>query len=573
MLKPFYLGFVAVILILTSSNAYGLEIDVSVDRNPVIVNESFNLTVTADEDLPRWAFSSRPLMRDFVVGATSIDTSSVTSQGVTRRTTRWTVRLTAREPGRYTIPSFDIEGAQTQPIEIEVIEVQRNQNGENRPFFIEGTVSEASPYVQQQVTYTVDLFIHSDIPLENGTIAPPLADNANVEQITQNRERQEIINGQRYQVITQVYAITPQRSGSVEVQGVQFEGIYRQPNSRGFSGFSRPEQVSLMTPNVELNVQPIPQQYQGQWFVSEQVVIERQISPASGMVAVGEPITETVTITAEGVRPEQIPELDISSPDGLRVYPETPQQEVFARRDTRIGQVTYTTVYIPSREGQFELPQINIPWFNPSADQSRQASTAAVQLTITPSASEPERISPVAETETEAEQPLDTATQPQVDTGIASIHEQGGARTSNSYLYGALAVLFIIWLVTLILLIRAKRGASRKASSDVQNTYIPNRARQPLNNLKQACNSNEPVLIMENFRAWMNARKNDQDNGKGIRAELEQHQDFKQELAALEAALYGKEKSTYTRGKAFWKTFSGAHKKAHQTDALKLYPH
>lgn len=556
-------------LLLFSHVAYGLNVEVSVDRNPVIVNESFNLTVTADEDLPRWAFSSRPLMQEFVVGATSIDTSSVTSQGVTKRTTRWTVRLTARSPGNYTIPSFDVEGFQTQSLEIEVIEAQRSQNGENRPFFIEAEVSHENPYVQQQVQYTVDLFIHTDIPLENGTIAPPLANHAEVEQVTQNRERQEIINGQRYQVITQVYAITPQRSGSIEIQGAQFEGIYRQSNSRGFSGFARPEQVSLMTPNRTITVRPIPSGFNGPWFISEQVAIERSISPASGMVAVGEPVTETITVTAAGVRPEQIPELNIEAPDGMRVYSETPQQEVFARRDSRIGQVTYNTVYIPTAEGQYELPEVSLNWFNPTREQSNTVLAEPVQLTITPALNTNSSSSPITEPEIssaiEAENTQNTETT--LTNGAPTEVLPQNDRIKVSHII--IGVLVSLWLLTLALLAYVLKRRKHSTEQNTAQHYVPTHARDALNALKRACNANDGAAIMTNLKAWQAAR------GAGIGSVgslFANHSTFLAELDALETCLYSKDKPDYKRGKDFWKAFSGAHKRTHQQDPLKLYP-
>ncbi|CUS49372.1 MAG: oxygen tolerance locus protein BatD [Idiomarinaceae bacterium HL-53] len=546
-----------------------LEVEVSVDRNPVIVNESFNLTITANDDLPRWAFNSRALLQDFVVGSTSIDSSSMTSQGVTERTTRWTVRLTAREPGTYTIPSFDIEGTRTTPLEVEVIEAQRDNDGENRPFFIEAKVDKEAPYVQQQVRYTVDLYIHAEIPLESGSIAPPLADNAEIEQITQNRERQEIINGQRYQVVTQVYSITPQRSGPLEIQGAQFEGLYRQLNPRSFSGFARPEQVSLMTPTQTLNVKPAPADFSDTWFVSEQVAIERSISPASGLVAQGEPIIETVKITAEGVRPEQIPELNLTTPGGIRSYPERPQKEVFARGDTRIGQVVYTTVYIPGTDGSFTLPELRLPWFNPTRERVEVARAAPVTFTITPA----DNSQTMVRNEPQIEEDDSTA----IATNAANSTEQSSASTpslSSTTVNGVPVPWFLgliaLWLLTMgsgFIYIRHLR--TRK---EQKPATVPEAARASLNSLKQACMANNASEILIQIVAWQRARSPEQGTLGKFKDAFNKDTALMKELSYVESALYSAEKQPYQRGKEFWKAFSKRHKKTHHEKPQSLYP-
>ena len=99
-------------------------------KNPVIINESFILEVVADDDVDTNALDTSALMKDFIVGRTSVSTQTSMVNFKTSRTTKWTTVLIARKEGQYTIPALTIEGQQTAPIAIVV--VAGNQAGQNQ---------------------------------------------------------------------------------------------------------------------------------------------------------------------------------------------------------------------------------------------------------------------------------------------------------------------------------------------------------------------------------------------------------------------------------------------------------
>src|SRR5690554_1446568 len=357
-----------------------LEVKVSVDRNPVIMYESFNLIITANEDLPNWAFDSSPLLKDFVVGPTSSEKSQSIIQGVSTQVTRWRVRLTAQSPGRFIIPSFTIQGYTTSSLEVEVINATTSASGEQRPYFIQAQLSNEQPYVRQQLVYKIELYLQSNTALDSGTIQPPEAENTDINMLTQNRERQEIINGQRYRVITQEYALTPQRSGPLHIKGAVFNGVSR--SNRGRMGFGRPEQVTLLTPDIQLEVKPKPGNFPGNWFISEEVAIEDTWDTERTTFPVGEPITRTITLTAAGVAAESLPELPLNWPASLRVYPERPQLTNAIKDGLHLAQARYSIVIIPSQSGTVTLPEVKLPWFNSRTESIEYAVLPERELNV-----------------------------------------------------------------------------------------------------------------------------------------------------------------------------------------------
>lgn len=565
-----WLSFIGTFLIFymfaSPAFAQSLEVRAEIDRNPVIVNESFTLTVTANDDLPRWAFSSEPLLRDFVVGATSIDTSSVTTQGRVERTTRWTVRLTARQPGRFIIPAFTIEGAQTLPIDLEVIRATQQADGEQRPFFIQARVSNETPFVQQQVLYEIELFLRNDFPLESGQIAAPEAENADIEQIAQNRERQEIVNGQRYRVISQEYAIIPRRSGPLEIRGARFDGRYRATSSRSLTGFTRPEQTTLFAEDVIIDVQPRPRDFPGAWLPSSRVELHEEWNPDTVMLPLGEPITRTISITAEGVRPEQLPDINLEWPESIRIYPDRGQPESIPARSTRISQMRYSIALIPTELGTFELPEVRVPWFNTRTNRVEYATLPARELTVT---SPPGGIpSPRAITPPDAvtAEPTSVADRPDRDSMIE-------ASRGPSTLW--FVVVFVLWLLTLFALIAVVQRYRKKPLAQEPGTHIPEHARTALNRLKKACYDNQPHEAREALLAWQSAR-----HGKPVTSlqaiidEFANESELASTLIALQQTLYSAEKPVWQQGRQLWTAVKSLHQRQNvrSSNSFSLYP-
>lgn len=558
--------------------ARSLQVEVTVDRNPIIVNESFNLIVTANEDLPRWAFNSQPLLRDFIVGTTSMETSRSIIQGVSTQTTRWSVRLTARSAGKYTIPAFNIEGFHTQPIELEVIAANTSTDGEQRPIFIAAELSNKAPYVQQQTTYKVELFLQANTPLDSGSITTPEAEHATIELITQNRERQEIINGQRYRVITQEYAITPQRSGPLTIQGAVFNGIYRPANVRSLTGFTRPEQITLRTADISVNVQAKPDNFPGNWLVSEQVSVDEEWDSERMVFPVGEPITRTIIITAEGVNPEQLPEPNFNWPSELRVYPERPQRTSSVANGMRISQARYTVVLIPSQSGTVTLPEVSIPWFNSRTNRIEYAQLPSRELNlINPpgglASPQAQPIHPVTTLDTSSGHTLATELPP--STTSYDAHSANPSRTSERLLL----IVSLLWLTTTVALIwwvqKLRRGRNSE-SFESTDQRVPTKARDALNALKRACNSNNNKAALAALVNWQKARSEGIGNVSDLRRDLADNTELLAQLDTLERSLYSQTKASWREGKALWTAIARLHSRPAQAtkngNTPSLYP-
>ena len=155
--------FIWLLLLTFSVHAEVTSVTATVDKNPVMLDEAITLTVTAEGDAEREAFDSSVLLSDFVVGRTSVSSQTSIINFDTRRTTTWSTTLFPRKVGTFTIPAFTIEGQKSAPVEVRVIPVQQGDNAPARDYYVSTEVNNDSVYLQQQLRYTVKLYLSSQI--------------------------------------------------------------------------------------------------------------------------------------------------------------------------------------------------------------------------------------------------------------------------------------------------------------------------------------------------------------------------------------------------------------------------
>jgi hypothetical protein len=192
-LHTFFL--ISLLLVSQLARADVSEVTATVDRNPVTANQSFVLTVTVDGDVGNDSFSPSKLLKDFVVGRTSVSRQTSMINGRLSKQTRFTTVLIPQAAGEYKIPEITIGGVSSQPITIEVLEAGSSQEKEQETAFLEAQVDSEQVYLQQPITYVARLFLAAD--LNKGNLVPPEAENADVQQIGRDEESTQMVKYHR----------------------------------------------------------------------------------------------------------------------------------------------------------------------------------------------------------------------------------------------------------------------------------------------------------------------------------------------------------------------------------------
>lgn len=551
--------------LLLASNTLAQQISASatVDRNPVTEYSAFVLTVQTTENIGRDGFQPGNTIGEFSVRGTAMSSSVSSVNGVSTRSIEWRITLVAPTAGQYEIPSLQVGSARTSPIQLQVLSAD-SEPVQSRNYFIETELSSLSPYVQQQITYTVRLFLAEQ--LESGSLSFPQLEHVSVEQLGQDRQSQEIIDGRRFQVLTRTYGITPRRSGELTIPGVRFDGQVRRFPSGGFSALGRIEPVSTRGEEKTVQVQARPSDYSGAWLPSEQVSIEENWDPNTRVFRVGEPITRSITLTAAGVRGEQLPDILPEYPSEFRVYPDRGQRESALVRGMAVARATFTTAIIPAEAGQYTLPSVTVPWWNTRTNQMEMARlperTVEVAnppggLTLPGSVNEPSAATPASET---------TGAEPAV----------GAAPTAQLRIWQALSgILLLLLIASLGAAVWYRQQLQRGQTTKTAAGYIPEQVRKPLQRLKQACKESDPQAARTALLAWHKARTGRPARGlSAVAAALPQDIQIEPYVASLEQALYSAQPITWQHGAALWQAIQQLHQKRRQpeTELPPLYP-
>lgn len=425
--------FCCLLLLCAIPSFAATKLQASVDKNPVLAGEFFMLNISVDDNVKGEQPDTSVLLKDFVVGPTSLSTRTNIINGSINKQTTWSVKLMTRTEGQYTIPSFTVSGLSSQPIDLTVTKRAANADN-NNDIFVKTSLSSNSLYVQEAGVYTLKLYLAKE--LLDGSLSTPSMEDAQLTQLGKQTESYELVDGKRYLVITREYLIQPQKSGPYTIAAPVFQGRVQQ-NYRQL-------EVSAIGEDQQIEIKPIPSDYKGAWLPSELVNLGEEWQPSDDTIEVGTPITRTITLTALGVTKEQLPDIEMPTINGIRSYPDQKENNNAVRNGRVVSQQTASYALLPQTPGTYTLPEIKLPWFNTKINRISFATLPARTITVTPS-------STVVNTPVNTEQSIENTP---VDETKADANTSAQMQTARSYTplwLIAVAVLgYILWIGTAI---------------------------------------------------------------------------------------------------------------------------
>lgn len=425
--------FCCLLLLCAMPSFAATKLEASVDKNPVLAGEFFMLNISIDDTVKGEQPDTSVLLKDFVVGPTSLSTRTNIINGSINKQTTWSVKLMTRTEGQYTIPSFTVSGFSSQPIDLTVTKRAANADN-NNDIFVKTSLSSNSLYVQEAGVYTLKLYLAKE--LLDGSLSTPSMEDAQLTQLGKQTESYELVDGKRYLVITREYLIQPQKSGPYTIAAPVFQGRVQQ-NYRQL-------EVSAIGEDQQIEIKPIPIDYKGAWLPSELVNLGEEWQPSDDTIEVGTPITRTITLTALGVTKEQLPDIEMPTINGIRSYPDQKENNNAVRNGRVVSQQTASYALLPQTPGTYTLPEIKLPWFNTKINRISFATLPARTITVTPS-------STVINTPVNTEQSIENTP---VDETKADANTSAQIQTPRSYTplwLIAVAVLgYILWIGTAI---------------------------------------------------------------------------------------------------------------------------
>ncbi len=361
-----------------------------VDRNQATVGESVALQVIIEGGNAEIDLSG-------LAGFQTISRGSTSSfQMINGRTSRQVIHNYALIPlaaGNQTIPAIPVaidgEVVQTQPITIVVSEQPPAESGQ-RDVFVTAEVSEATPWVGQQIAYTFRLF--NAVQVAEATFQAPAFDGFNAQELEDRSSHRTVINGREFVVTEVVFILVPLKAGAIEIEPavLQVGLLQGRRRPRPFAGmdafFGRTEMTTRMleTDAVAVTVAPLPTPPPGTTFSGLVGSFDIAADLEKADIRVGDATTLTVTVSGAG-NIMDAPEPAIPAPTGFKRYADNPESQVQMTPQGYSGSKTFRTALVPVQPGQFRIEPIVLTYFDAAAGAYRSPATAAFDIAVAPS--------------------------------------------------------------------------------------------------------------------------------------------------------------------------------------------
>ena len=523
-----FLGLV--LFILAIQTVLATEIKATIDRNPVSINESFQITFTATEspdDDPDFS----PLERNFEILNQSHRNNSSWINGQSTRSIQWILNVMARQAGKLIIPSVSFGDDVSQPVEILVTKSSTPSNSNKDDLFLEVEATPERPYVQSQILYTVRFYRR--VQIAQASLDEPELTDAVIEKLEEDKNYNTDINGVAYAVTERNYAIFPQKSGITTIAPLVLTAEVVTKSRPRFNGFfnrqiTKTKRVSSRA--ITLDVQAAPNDFNGKhWIPAEQVYIEEKWSGDTENMKVGEPLTRTLTILGVRTTVAQLPELHSEIKiDQLKTYPDQPILKEKKETDGLIALREEKIAYIPSKSGSYNLPAIEIPWFNTQTQTMEIARIA--ERTISTIASVPSQKSDAA---------IESSVQINTIDAEPVLHI-----VENKFWMGLSIALALGWLITVFFFIYKSRSKPKEKPVNIREIKL----KETVKALKQACAENNNVAAKDALLAWGRIKFNI-SSLSAIASNSEAR--LRDEIELLNQSLYANRQGTWQGKKLF----------------------
>ena len=526
--RRFFTYISAFLLFSLSAQVYSAVI-AEVDRRSIGFGETLQLIIRSDQRVTSASPETSLLSQDFDILSTSQSTRQSIINGRREFSSEWLYTITPKKEGNVTIPAIELAGQFTQPISINV--GPASQGSADSAVFLTSELDTQKVYVQQQAILTLRVF-HSVALGRGASLSEPSIPDAIIKKLNDS-EYQTRIDGREYRVFEQKFAIFPQRSGTLDIPPSLLNATI--PTRRNGRLLLDPfanngQMIRLMSEPLSLEVLPQDSRYRGEhWLPAKDLRILDDLNGGSLTLNVGDSLTRTITVIADGLLGAQIPPLAIPAIEGLKFYPDQPVVSD-GEGDKIVGSYTQSYAIIATKEGQFTLPEQQLTWWDSQQQKTKIATLPAKTLTVNTSGKVP-----VTEPNTQTTAILPSAEEsfePNNSEIDASVNQSSAE--NNSLWWIAIAILASLWLLSSIVAWHFWRRT--KESTTAVRPYLDEAPSNPVKAVQKACQTKDPALILSGLREWAVFTTGLKDLDKAIAVVGDET--LKQQVDTLQRALF-----------------------------------
>jgi hypothetical protein len=368
-------------------------VEAQVDRNVIGPGESVQLRITVANGQGEVDLTDLTNFK-VVPQGTSSDVQIINNR-MTRETSH-NYLLFPKVKGDFSIPSLSVtvdgKPYKTQPITIRVMtDQQASAAGASREVRVESQLSQANPFVGQQITYTFR-FLNA-VNVRDARFQPPEFTGFKAKEIEKRHSFRKMINGREFMVTEVYYLLTPLEAGAVTIEPAQLQvGVVKPDRRRRRSAFDdflndpifRPGQAvvrQLRTEPLELKIRPLPPLDSDRRFSGLVGQFELAAEVEKTELRVGDSATLAVTVQGRGnLMDAEAPRLQHG--DDFKAYDDSPQEEITTKRDGTSGRKLFRTALVPMKAGRFQLPPVELTYFDTQTASYRTLSAQIPEILV-----------------------------------------------------------------------------------------------------------------------------------------------------------------------------------------------
>lgn len=395
-LKKFFVAsFIFLSAIVYADN---IQMNSSVNRTEVALNETLQLTISVSGDSRKLPEFSLPTLSDFNVYGTSQSKSFSMVNGNVTNTVSYTYTLSPKKTGEYEIPSFSLkyngETYETNPVKITVTDAKtvssvavqntkippQKQTSQvynfdtSKAVFVQAKTNKKSAYINEKIVYTFSFYTSVNL-LSNPSYQAPNFTGFFTGNTSQNNYRTQI-NGKDY-IVTEVSTeLYPQQEGNVTIEParimVSIEDFSKNYDDFFSSFFRRSKNVELTTDKINIKVSKVPGDIDMVGSFKMTATVDNKDKKEN------EPFDLKIVITGTG-NVKTIKEPEISLSDNLKKY-ET-SEKILKSGDKETGK-EFTTLIMPLGAGEGEIKIHSQKYFDMATKQAKNIPEKNIKVNI-----------------------------------------------------------------------------------------------------------------------------------------------------------------------------------------------
>lgn len=266
---------------------------------------------------------------------------------------------------------------QTQPQPIQPgRSVPRTDSGEPAPYFGEIVIGDRSVYVGEVVPVELRFYFRADCQFDNLQRPTFGGDGFTAAPLSEPEQTEQYVEDIPYNIVTFRSAVTPAKSGQLEIPPAMMEGRMVAPGGPAgldpffdqffqnfpMPGFGRAENIQASTDGTRLDVEALPQDGRPDNFSGAvgQFTMKASADPKS--VDAGEPVTLTLKVEGRGSFDAMTPP-ELTGTDGWRTY--APKESFDGNDAIGFGGTKTFEYSMVAREDRSATPGASFSYFDP----------------------------------------------------------------------------------------------------------------------------------------------------------------------------------------------------------------